>query len=97
MDYNGRYALTENGTFQRRLQMAIWIAAVDVLNEVDTTPNHASRLTWAKRSLKGPQDTDVIRRVSIRCSANSAIGIAGEAATDSDIQYVVNSLVDELA
>lgn len=97
MDYNGRYALTENGTFQRRLQMAIWIAAVDVLNEAAGVPNHAARKTWANKALKGPQDSDVLRRVSIRCSANASIGIAGEAATDDDIQFVVNSLVDELA
>ena len=94
MDYNGRYALTENGTFQRRLQMALWIAAVDVLNEL---PVVAARRTWATKALKGPQDSDVLRRVSIRCSANASIGAAGEQATDSDIQFVVNSLVDELA
>lgn len=97
MDYNGRYALTENGTFQRRLNMALWIAAVDVLNENAGTANHAARVVWARRALKGPQDADVIRRVSIRCSANASIGAAGEQATDSDIQFVVNSLVDELA
>ena len=97
MDYNGRYALTENGTFQRRLQMAMWIAAVDVLNEAAGTVNHAARKTWANKALKGPQDSDILRRVSIRCSANSAIGAAGEQATDSDIQFVVNYLVDELA
>lgn len=97
MDYNGRYALTENGTFQRRLQMALWIAAVDVLNEDAGTTNHTARATWAGKALKGPQDSDVLRRVSIRCSANASIGAAGEQASDSDIQFVVNSLVDELA
>ena len=50
MSYTERYQLTENGTFRHKLQMAIWIAAVDVTNEPGSTPNHAQRLVWAKRA-----------------------------------------------
>lgn len=97
MSYTERYALTENGTFRHKLQMAIWIAAVDVTNEPGSTPNHAQRLVWAKRSLRGPIDTADMLKVAIRASANATIGEAGTNASDSDIQFVVNGLVDELA
>lgn len=97
MSYLDRYQLTENGTFKHKLQMAVWIAAVDVTNEPTGTPQHAQRLQWANKMLKGPMDTDVMRKVAIRASANETIGAAGEAAADVDIQFVVNGLVNELA
>lgn len=97
MSYLDRYQLTENGTFKHKLQMAVWIAAVDVTNEPAGTANHAQRLQWANKMLRGPMDTDVMRKVAIRASANATIGAAGEAAADADIQFVVNGLVNELA
>ncbi len=97
MSYLDRYQLTENGTFRHKLQMAVWIAAVDVTNEPVGTVNHANRLQWANKMLRGPMDTDVMRKVAIRASANATIGAAGEAALDADIQFVVNGLVNELS
>ena len=97
MSYLARYQLTENCTFRNKLQMAVWIAALDVINESSATPNHAARLIWATKMLRGVMDTDVARKVAIRASANATIGAAGEAALDSDIQFVINGLVDELA
>lgn len=97
MSYLDRYQLTENGQFRNKLQMAVWIAALDVINESAGTPNHAARLIWATKMLKGSMDTDVVRKVAIRASANATIGAAGVGALDSDIQFVINGLVDELA
>lgn len=92
-----RYALVKDGAFTNKLQMAIWIAAAAVKSEPAGTPNHANRLIWAKKAVKKDSDPDEMRTVAINASANDAIGAAGAQATDADIQFVVNSLIDDLA
>lgn len=94
MSYMERRALVEDTRFHAKLQMALWIAAVDVLNDSNAS---APRRQWANRTLRGAADADAMRRVAIRASANATIGAAGINASDSDIQFVVNGMVDELA
>lgn len=94
LSYIERFALVEDAAFRKRLQFAVWSAAVDILNEA--SPSN-SRKQWAVNALKGVADDDVMRRVAIRCAANPTIGAAGKDATDSDIQYVVSGIVNTLA
>lgn len=97
MSYLTRYALVKNPDFINKLQVAIWVAATAVNNEAANTANHAARIIWAKKALKKESDPDEMRIVAIRASANDTIGAAGTLATDSDIQFVVNGLIDDLA
>jgi len=94
MDYADRFKLVDNLTFRQRLQVAAWIAAGAVVTESESTPNHDARVAWAKRALKGPLEADEMRLVAIRCTANPAIN---EKASDDDLQFVVNGMIDELA
>ena len=92
--YLERYKLMESAAMRRRAQVALWEVCVDVMNEPDGDPG---RKTFAKKNLKGEADTDVLRRIMVRLTANATIGAAGEACDDSDIKFVVAGLVDELA
>lgn len=96
LDYLARHQLVNDTKFTNRLQMALWIAASDVLNEEPGTTNHTARVAWAKKELKGVADPEKMKLVAIRVSANPSVGAAGNAAPDSDIQFVVNGLIDGL-
>lgn len=77
---------------------AIDIAAKNVRDELPETPNHAHRLKWAKRVENNPvQLLDEAHRMMFRVLDNPTIAAAGNSATDSDVQFVVNGLVDMFA
>lgn len=97
MSYLTRHALINDQEMKRRVQMAVWIAAAAIIYESQDTPNHAGRIAWAAAQLRGPMSADHERRAMIFISANSAIGEAGNSASDDDIQFVVNGFVDEFA
>src|ERR1700745_2103654 len=78
-----------------RTQIAISNAAYNVLNEDPGAPNHANRILWANDTLAWPE-----RMMSLEMSMvaqNPTIQAEGDTAADSDIQYVVNGLVDYFA
>ena len=89
------YALAGNADFQTRLRYALLRAAYDISNEAIDTPNHIKRLAWARAELDG-QSAVAIDRLAIGVLLNPSIAAAGAAATDSDIQFQVNSLVQNL-
>lgn len=91
--YSDRAALVTDANFQARIQMALWIAATDVLNESALTDKHARRMDWAKNALKSSV-ADNLREVAVRVLANPTVGAAGAAAADADIQFVVSGLVN---
>lgn len=97
MTYLTRFDLINNGQFRNRLQMALWIAASDVLKEAANTTNHSNRLEWAKDALQHVSDATEMQAVAVRATTNASIGANGNDSTDGDIQFVVNSLIDELA
>jgi hypothetical protein len=96
MDYLGIYDLQyRHPDLRTRTQIAICNAAYNVLNEDPGAPNHANRILWANDSLAWPE-----RMMSLEMSMvvqNPTIQNAGDAAADSDIQFVVNGLVDYFA
>jgi hypothetical protein len=91
--YAERAALVTDTGFQARIQMALWIAATDVMNEDASTEKHARRMDWAKNALKSSV-ADNLREVAVRVLANPTVGAAGAAAADADIQFVVSGLVN---
>ena len=87
--------LVGDSIFQKRIRFAILRAAYDIRNEAPLTLNHIARFNWAFKVLEGTQPIDY-GRVAIGVVLNPAIGAAGAAATDADIQFQVNSIVPDL-
>ena len=87
--FNLRY---ESANLKNRVTAAIAKAAQDILNESPATTNHTVRMAWANRSLIATQEE--AERLMWGVLANSTIAAAGEASSDNDIQFVVNSLID---
>ena len=91
--YLQRYELVEDPEFHKRIQTAIWIAATDILNDNAVS---AEKKRWARNALASYIDMDTRRRISIILAANTTIGAAGNAALDSDIQFVVNDQINKI-
>lgn len=105
MAYEDIYAATGADPAKPRLikQIAVAVskAATDVLNEDDATAKHSDRLTWARRvKLSGggvSAPVTMAESMVWEVLANATIQAAPSAATDSDVQFVVNSLIDKFA
>jgi hypothetical protein len=96
MDYLGIYDLQyRHPDLRTRTQIAISNASYNVINEDPGTANHANRIMWANNVLASPE-----RMMNLEMAIvvqNPTIQNAGDAAADSDIQFVVNGLVDYFA
>ena len=96
MDYLGIYDLQyRHSDLRTRTQVAICNAAYNVLNEDPAAANHANRILWANDTLANPE-----RMMNLEMSMvvqNPTIQAEGDNAADSDIQFVVNGLVDYYA
>jgi hypothetical protein len=95
MDYLGIYDLQYDSKLRTRTQIAVCLAANDVINEDSGTANHTNRIMWANDTLANPE-----RMMNLEMSLvvqNPTIQAEGDNAADSDIQYVVNGLVDPYA
>lgn len=92
-----------NETFAARTAMCLTIAAINVANEADTTPNHANRLAFAQRVLKNEINSKLVAAAAIayngtlQAEINAAPSQFGASVPDSDLQFVVNSLIDLFA
>ncbi len=76
---------------------AVIMAASSVYAELDTVENHANRLLWAKDVLlEGSliRRTEELYRLGM---TNASIVEAGEAAQDSDVEWVVAHFLDTVA
>lgn len=82
--------------FQGRVEYALYVAAVNVMAEVNTTLNHAARVVYAKTVLNGSAP---IHPAVVAVLTNSTIAAAADstAVVDSDIQFAVNSLFNALS
>ena len=70
-------------------------AAQDIQAEDAGTENHANRLLWAAAVEANPKA--IARSMVGRVLENATIAADVDNATDSDMQFVVNSLIDEFA
>ena len=89
--------LQENEDLNKRMRVAVTIAAVAVMTEVDTTANHVNRLLWAKEAFSSP---DVMAKQMFRAvlAQNASATVAQiEGASDSAIQSKVNDAVNVFA
>lgn len=87
--------LAKNPAFIDRVRSSLVAACIAVTSEVDTTPNHANRIAYANAALLEPERNASV--VAFGVATNATIDAAGLAATDNDINFVVNSLFDAYA
>lgn len=95
MAYADIYNAANDSMFQGRCQVAMWMAAQDIVSEASNTANHAARIDWANRVL---QDNANItpRQLSMQVLRNLTIAANPGASTDGDIQFQVNSVLANL-
>ena len=100
MAYVDEYALfaDETNDLHKKVARGLDKAARDIINEDPGTENHVNRIRWAKGIRKNP-DTVIgeAHRAMVYILDNATVAAAGNAATDNDVQYVVNGIVDTLA
>lgn len=98
-DYNTLYYIWQNAISAERLwrqaYVAIRKAAIAIENESEGTSNHANRLVWATSAKSDPDSAVIAMKAAILDNATIAADPNG--ATDNDVQFVVNSLIDTFA
>jgi hypothetical protein len=93
--YNTLLADVGNHPLWRQAYVAVLKAAADIRNEDSETSNHPNRLTWANEVASNP--AAMVRKMKCRIMENSTLAAAPTEATDSDVQYVINLLIDTFA
>jgi hypothetical protein len=88
-------ATSADSTLRKQITVAFLKAAVDILNEADDYANHGNRVTWGRRVTESSAnllaDTD---RWIWKVLENTTIQAAPTTATDNDVQFAVNSILD---
>jgi len=87
------YQLGADPTWRARCQTAGLQAATNVMSEADTTTGHTERAAWANKVLLNPS----LESQAIAFGVAAQPGITGPSATDQDILFTVNSMVDAWA
>jgi hypothetical protein len=93
IDFKGRFDLGNDPTFRARCQSGALEAATNVMSEDDATPGHAERTAWANKVLLNPG----LMSPGIAFGVAAQPGITGPEATDSDLLFTINSMVDAWA
>jgi hypothetical protein len=100
MTYVDEYALFSDTTnaLHKKVARAIDKAARDVQNESAETANHAERYVWACTVRVNPETIIAeAHKWILAILDNATVAAAGNEATDNDVQFVVNGLVDTMA
>lgn len=84
-----------NTNFLYQVAGACMVAARDIINEDPGTENHANRIIWANAARINPDGAAITMLISVLDNATIAADVAN--ATDNDVQFVVNSLINTFA
>lgn len=98
MSLLSNYELYGDSYFMGRLAMGLVKTASDIMNEDESTTNHAERLVWANSvlAMTGPPIAEA-QRVFNLIMLNVTIANAGKMATDNDLLYVISSSMAVIA
>lgn len=89
-----QYNLRTNDTLFKRITAACDIAVTAILAEDASTPNHASRLNFAKAQMASDRPAQYMFRRGLQ---NSAVQANPDAITDAQIQAFVDSNINAIA
>jgi len=95
MAYADIYNAANDANFQGRCWVAAWKAAQDILVEAANTPDHARRVAWATQILRD-QASITGRQLAMIVLQNVTIAANPGAAADADLQFQINSAMDQL-
>lgn len=95
--YTELFDLADNNILLDRVSVAITIAADTVLNEIESTPNHANRVIWAKGAFSNPKAQAKAFLAAVLAANNGADVATIQAVTDTQIQNNVNAAIDVFA
>lgn len=90
-------AFIGDNDFWKRIAGACMVAALNITAEDPGTVNHADRLQWAISVRDNVKGIARSREVLVSVLQDATISADVEAATDVQIQTVVNSLIDTWA
>ena len=95
--YSELYGLWHESDLKNKVAVAVVVAAETIQDEVDTTPNHANRLIWAREALESTASkTDPMYRIILAENKDMTVAqILG--ASDTAIQNAVDGAVDLFA
>lgn len=81
--------LSRSVEFRQRIEYLAIKSAIAVVNEDAGTANHAARLVFAKKILGG---TAPIGEIALAVMTNSTIASEGNASSDADLEFTINSI-----
>ena len=87
-------AVAEDSVLRKQIAVAMFKAAVDIINEDVSYENHYNRLVWARKILASNSAPITEAEKWIwRVLENATIQANPATATDSDVQFVINSIL----
>lgn len=87
-------ATNEASTLRQKIAVAMFKAAVDIVNEDPSYDNHYNRLVWARKVLaNNSAPVTEAERWIWRVLENTTIQADPANAVDNDVQFVVNSIL----
>jgi hypothetical protein len=90
MTFEEAYQLGSDPTWRARCQTGGLQAAANVMSEDPTTNGHDLRIAWGNKVLLNPS----LESQAIAFGVAAQPGITGPEATDQDILFTINSLVN---
>ena len=99
MAYSAIYdaATVPDSALRKQVSVAIHKAAVNIRNEDPETANYARRIAWSRQVLSRGGIESMAQAMIWSVLENATIQASPATATDSDVQFVVNSLVNRFA
>jgi len=103
--YDELRSLFGDGDLQRKLEVAVLVAAQTILSGQDTTNppwsqeagQHEVRAKWANAALSNTS-AEAVRMLRFVLAANKDLTVAQiQAVTDTQVQNAVNAILDEIA
>jgi hypothetical protein len=90
-------AVAADSTLRKQITVAIAKAATDIFNENPATNGHERRMVWARQVQTSSGRSQMADAMVWKVLENATIQASPATATDSDVQFVVNSLVNQFA
>ena len=97
MAYTDIYAAATVADHVLRKQTAVALhkAAIDIINESPATDDHSQRMSWARKVMADPEGWAA--KAIWKVLENVTIQAAPTEASDNDVQFAVNSIVNFLS
>ena len=99
MSYAAIYdsAVVADSVLRKQVSTALHKAAINVRNEDPLTVNHTRRIEWSNQVLLRGGIESMAESMIWSVLENAAIQAAPTTSPDADVQFVINSLVNQFA